>query len=370
MTPISGNKSLCRLLTIELNAAKALRIAVMMVMALCLCAFEAHAHRINVTDQVQRINGSNGVVVRLPWVRRQSTDYTCGPNSLAKVLAAYGYNSSYESLVRLAQRQHAILPERILGQSTSGFRTGYKPNSLRDMLSSATGHRAYAGSLGSDLNMIFNLLDSGYLPVVLLRVDSFRPARGLAGTWPLLHWVVVTGYDRTENKIFYADTGGVPDPDYPRFSETYSYSISEFMNKWMWRVGSGLANTTLQNMQVRGGTTVHLDRRLPGLSLEERLPQNRATVNGIPLSASELHGILIGNAPVVGRPYCVPATRDSTYGFRKNVAFVDGNTFGVRCYRNFGRSRLEWHYLDLRNCPYRPGSMPMIQFMGDRLVCM
>nr|WP_277875723.1 C39 family peptidase [Trichocoleus sp. FACHB-90] len=215
------------------------------------------------TAQQADIRNGN-VKLTLPSTGNQDDSWSCGPNSAARVLAFYGHRVNYEQVRSVSQREKGIIPPRIcIGSGilkkcfdSSGFKTGFEPWELRDVMNRWEGGNAKYES-GSDLGKLKSLLSQGKPVLVLRRVGSFKPGI-VFGTWPEMHWVAVRGYnDKVQGgKIYFTDTNGAD----------VEKSYDKFMSEWDWRIGDGLASETFKQKGVKPKTMVWVDRTPPSLT--------------------------------------------------------------------------------------------------------
>lgn len=193
----------------------------------------------------------------LPSTGNQDDSWSCGANSIARVLAFYGRQTSYNTVRNIAQFDHGIIPTRLCVGSgilrtcvnTGEFKTGLEPNEVRSVLSNWEGGNAKYES-GADLGKIKKLLSQGKPVIVLRRVRSFRPGR-VFGTWPEMHWVAVHGYSDQDRKIYFTETDD---------GKAYELTYDKFMSEWDWRIGDGLASETFHRKGVKPKTIVWVDR--------------------------------------------------------------------------------------------------------------
>ena len=207
------------------------------------------------SPQIDRGNGY--VSIQLPNTGSQDDKWSCGSNSAARVLAFYGHGVNYSQVRAVAERDHGIIPPKVcLGSgilktcATFGsFKTGLEPNEVRAVMKRWEGGNVKLET-GTDLGKLKNLLNEGKPVLVLLRVGSFKPGE-IFGTWPEMHWVVADGFNDQQQLIYYTDTDG----------GRYHLPYSDFLGKWDWRIGKGLASEIFHQKGVRAKTMVWVDRR-------------------------------------------------------------------------------------------------------------
>ena len=160
-------------------------------------------------------------LIELPDTGAQNDEWSCGPNSAARVLSYYGHNVDY-AIVRAATDKKLFLPQRIRNPFTNQWidvRTGTPPLTLQQVMQRWEGDRVKR-SAKSNFNRLINLVRSGKPAIALIRVGGFKVA--YVGSIPYLHWIVVTGADSESQQIYYTDTN----------SQSYVISYQDFQSKW------------------------------------------------------------------------------------------------------------------------------------------
>lgn len=208
-------------------------------------------------------------VIKLPEQANQDDTWTCGANSASRVLKYYGHNVSYPEVRGVAQRDHGIIPTKVCvggGKvclpftnictekrrecvDTGQLKTGLEPDEVQKLLGRWEGGNAKLSTRASFEELKARVRE-GKPVIVLKRTGSFKPALGIIGTWPEMHWVTVHGFD--EKSIYYTDTqtNSIVEPQ----------PHSDFLSQWDWRIGDGLANETIWGKGVRPKTMVWVDR--------------------------------------------------------------------------------------------------------------
>jgi hypothetical protein len=214
-----------------------------------------HPSAVN-AQQVSR--GDGYVSIDLPSTGNQDDNWSCGPNSAARVLAFYGHNVDYNA-VRSAVNQEFMLPPSVNVPAPTwtdpfrtrrvDIRTGTTPHVLRDVMQRWEGNKVRL-ERGTSFSSLLNLLSDGKPVITLLRVGSIPPETTLSGTWPELHWVAVHGFNAMDRMIYYTDTDG----------GRYQISYDEFQGQWDWRVGRGFASEALHRNGVQAKTMIWVDR--------------------------------------------------------------------------------------------------------------
>jgi hypothetical protein len=179
----------------------------------------------------------------LPDTGAQNDDWSCGPNSGARVLRYAGYNASYGDLKRTVKR---------LGTFPGSNRLGTAPHELRNAMNQWTGGSAKLQRRAS-FDRLRSIVSGGRPVIALVRVGSIQGNRlggiGIGGTWPSMHWFVVDGYDEGRRMIYFTDTN----------SQRGEMSYDDFQSMWGWSVGSGLASATFQGNGLETRTMIWVE---------------------------------------------------------------------------------------------------------------
>lgn len=154
----------------------------------------------------------NGEIVRItvPSDQPQNDGWSCGPNSGSRFLRAYGINVSYSTL-RGKVSENSLL---------SRFHLGTTPNTLRDVLKSYKSDITLEKE--SNMQKVLDLLGSGR-PVIAL-VAVAKKSLSIGGSYGLMHYVVLNGFDKILQRISYVDTNGAQK----------SWTYKEFDTNWKW----------------------------------------------------------------------------------------------------------------------------------------
>jgi hypothetical protein len=238
---------------------------------ICSCSFIYYF--LNPAAAQEVVQTPEGFYRKLPEQSNQDDTWTCGANSVSRVLKYYGHNVSYPQVRGVAQKDHGIIPTKVCvgGKKcafgvciplpktcfdTSQVKTGLEPDEVRGLLSRWEGSNAKL-STRTNFDELKARVREGKPVITLKRVGSFQPGKEqlgfkLFGTWPKMHWVTVHGLSENTQKIYYTDTD-----DNSVVSEQ---SYSEFLSQWDWSIGAGLANETIWGKGIRPKTMVWIDR--------------------------------------------------------------------------------------------------------------
>ncbi len=229
-----------------------------------------HPQAVN-AQQVSRGNGK--VEIQLPSTGLQDDDWSCGPNSAARVLRFYGFNSTYDDLRRTVKR---------LGKFPGSNRLGTAPHELRNAMSRWAGGEVKL-EREARFERLLSLVSQGKPVITLVRVGTIEDNRiggiGIGGTWPAMHWFVVNGFDQNTRRIYITDTT----IDQRVGSNRYTLTYDDFMSQWSWGIGRGAASSTLDANGVKTRTMVWVDRTPDSLASSPAQPRvgyfdNKATV--------------------------------------------------------------------------------------------
>lgn len=207
--------------------------------------------------EVSEVSDANRRFVRLdlPYVRTQTETWSCGPNSATRLLKFHGYNVSYEMVMSIAKNKSFI----------ADLELGTTPHALRDTMQ--VWRKETVLKRETDSSTIFGALDQGKPVIALIRVgsksreiavmgkgtivggvlDKIGARPNITASFPLLHWVVIYGYDRVTKELYVQNTNGA--------DERYSYQT--FYNKWNWSVGEGATKEYLQAEAVTTRTILY-----------------------------------------------------------------------------------------------------------------
>ena len=189
----------------------------------------------------------------LPDTGAQDDGWSCGPNQAARVLRYYGHQVDYDT-VRSATEQKLFLPQKMRNPLTNQWvevRTGTPPQTLQRVMQRWEG--AYVKrSPHTSFEQLIKIVQSGKPAIALVRVGGLRVA--YIGTIPYLHWVTVTGIDRSRQLIYYTDTN----------SQSYTLSYQTFQDKWNLGLEQDVSvaiGNILKNNGVVPRTIVWVDRK-------------------------------------------------------------------------------------------------------------
>jgi len=208
----------------------------------------------NLSNQAsnQANQASDQMPIVLPDTGVQDDGWSCGPNSAARVLSYYGHNVDYD-IVRSATEQKLFLPQRMRNPITNQWvevRTGTPPQTLQRVMQRWEG-KYVKRSPHTSFEQLIKIVQSGKPAIALVRVGGVKVS--YIGTIPYLHWVTVTGADRSRQLIYYTDTN----------SQSYSLSYQAFQDRWNLGldrdVSMAIANV-LKNNGVVPRTLVWVDR--------------------------------------------------------------------------------------------------------------
>ncbi|MEQ8785164.1 MAG: calcium-binding protein [Pirellulaceae bacterium] len=213
---------------------------------------------------------SSDVKIELPTDQPQNNWWSCGPNSAYRILKQYGHDVSYGKLKDQVKTNSLI----------SFFRLGTTPKNLQEVMGR---YQSTTLKSGASFDSLVDVVASGKPVAALLRVGTRSLTAkegaalgaavggasggvgggvvggilgGLAGaankaagnpiSVPLMHWVAVSGVNKSAQTITYTDTNG----------GVYTVSYAKFQAKWNWSAG-GVAGEALKAAGVKTRTMVY-----------------------------------------------------------------------------------------------------------------
>ena len=166
--------------------------------------------------------------LKMPWVKTQDDNWSCGINSSTRVLKYHGNNVTYDQIRDIRKKKFRIpLLNRLpfARGSVPLYQLGTRPGGVRDLLNIyRRGSRVETGIQLSRILQILRLKK----PVIALIRPNDRTQKlpfGKTISLPLLHWIVISGFDEDQRKIYYYDT-------YANNERSYSYE--RFLQRWNW----------------------------------------------------------------------------------------------------------------------------------------
>jgi Ca2+-binding RTX toxin-like protein len=185
----------------------------------------------------ETLSGAERVEIAVDTQQHQNDAWSCGPNSAARLLRAYGINANYETLKAQAANSNII----------SDYGLGTPPPALEAVMDT---YRSTKRQSGAGFDTVINLLAQGRPVVALIGWGSVDLPFPLPwnpfnfDTAPeKLHYVCLRGFDAAAQRIFYTDTNG----------QQKSFTYGEFQQKWNWP-GDGIPYATLSGMGVKKNT--------------------------------------------------------------------------------------------------------------------
>jgi Ca2+-binding RTX toxin-like protein len=185
--------------------------------------------------------GGESVRIAMPTDQPQTDGWSCGPNSGSRLLRSHGINVSYQTLRSQVAENHAL----------SKFHLGTLPTNLRDAIKK---HKSDVKlQTGATRAEVLEQLGKGKPVIALVAVKKVDIEKlGIkVGTYGLLHYVVLTGYDQATETIRYVDTTGE--------AKTWSYSEFSQRSNWVdYFTGAGnVAQETLRVLGLRNKTILY-----------------------------------------------------------------------------------------------------------------
>ena len=156
------------------------------------------------------VDGFERFEIDMPTDQPQEHDWTCGPNSVARLLRSYGIDVSYEQAIEFT---------RYDGNIISWLKLGTPPSQLIDTLR----HWKPDARMLTEQHTpaIQNLIKQGKPVILLVSMGKINIPGGTVGE---LHYVVVNGYDEATNSYRITNTDGV--------QSWWSYET--LLHRWTW----------------------------------------------------------------------------------------------------------------------------------------
>ncbi len=191
-------------------------------------------------------SASTGVIVDAVTLRGvpggdpQTDDWSCGPNSVSRVLRYYGYTDATYSAVRARDIYHGDLVTRVKMGSSPGTLLGVMQHWKADS------RLVLRSNMGDGMEPIFAALAKGR-PVVALVNPTGRSSTVPGGHLPeSLHWVVVTGFDRVKGEFYVTNTNG----------RAETWSLGDFYQRWNWSATGPVGDFLTGSLGVKERTII------------------------------------------------------------------------------------------------------------------
>lgn len=184
------------------------------------------------SGQAVAVNGEN-VTIDMPQDQPQTDGWSCGPNSGSRFLRSYGIDVSYNTLRSQVQENNLL----------SKFHLGTLPADLRNLLKSYKSDVSL--EKGASRDRVLELLGRGKPVIALIATKKVDIEKfGIkVGTYGLLHYVVLTGFDQATETIRYVDTDGV--------AKTWTYSQFTKHSNWV-DYFTGAGNAMQESLSALG----------------------------------------------------------------------------------------------------------------------
>jgi hypothetical protein len=143
----------------------------------------------------------------------QDDNWSCGPNSLSRLLRSTGHsNADYTTVRNFVRKDGNMVSKFGLGSPSSALIDGFKHWKRDARLEE-----------GSTPERVIEILMSGK-PLIVL-VSMRKVDKGLAGHIGVMHYLVINGYDPATDKFAYTNTNGL----------TGEWTREQFLDKWNWQ---------------------------------------------------------------------------------------------------------------------------------------
>lgn len=189
--------------------------------------------RIDFTIEVMQMKRS---FIHVPIDQPQNDDWSCGPNSISRVLRSYGIDAPYSKVRSFTKRDGNLVSLAGLGAPPSALIDAFR-HWKRDAKREDTSHT----------NRIVELLQDRK-PVVVL-ISTKKNSNGVLGSTGKLHYLVINGYDPQSDMFDYVNTSGA----------TGKWSRAELEHRWNWQnhftgIGGESAQGGLEALGLRKRT--------------------------------------------------------------------------------------------------------------------
>jgi len=158
--------------------------------------------------------GGENVKIRVPQDQPQTDGWSCGPNSGSRLLRSFGIDVSYSTLRSQVQENNLL----------SKFHLGTLPTTLRNVVKNYKSDVTL--ETGASRDHVLQLLAQGkpVIALVAIKKVDIQKFGVKVGTYGLLHYVVLNGFDQATGTIRYVDTTG----------EAKTWSFAEFSKRSSW----------------------------------------------------------------------------------------------------------------------------------------
>lgn len=185
----------------------------------------------------------------------QETDVDCGPHSAARVLRWLGYDQGGDIYGTLQRT-------RTSGLDGIPFATqmGTTPQYLAELIGIMTGERGKVHiERGAYFSKLKEILMSGKPVIALVRIGTAGNDSWYKPTYPLLHWIVVTGFNDNTQQVFYTNTTS-NNSYYVPYSSFLASTAGASDYTWTWRVGRGGPAAALEGSGATTSTFLWIDQ--------------------------------------------------------------------------------------------------------------
>jgi Ca2+-binding RTX toxin-like protein len=177
------------------------------------------------TDRADAAAGQAGLTscesvnLRVPTDQPQTDDWSCGPNSVSRLLRAYNISASYAAVRDFTDSDGNLVSWAHLGTPSSALidtLRHWKPDARREDESNA--------------NRVIELLRQGKPVIALVSMGRDRHHIDLIfdelyiGSTGRLHYVVINGYDAATDSFTFTNTNG----------EVGTWTRAQFLGHWNW----------------------------------------------------------------------------------------------------------------------------------------
>jgi hypothetical protein len=172
----------------------------------------------------------------------QSRDWSCGPNSVARFFDLHRVPAKYEDVRDYAEPK---VPGLNLPSLGIHLKFGSSPELIRDLVNHWVPQASVQVLRGQgNLNALKDKISRLEPALALIQTgtqDSFL------GKAPILHWVMIVGWDERKGLIKISDPG---------FAKPYWESTLSFQSRWLWSLPSGGLASLYSQYGYQPGTLV------------------------------------------------------------------------------------------------------------------
>ena len=178
-------------------------------------------------------------IISLPLVEPQDDSFTCGTNSATRLLKHLNIDVTYQELKKVAPQTLEVLLKPL---NSFDIGVGPTPIPLTGFMNEQGDQCLFEYHSNLTLDDILARLCEN-LPTIPLIVPSLEQTDNFI---PALHYIVLTGYDVMNKRLFYVDTN----------SQTYSIPYEYFLRIWNFEPSYKITRWAFQYFGAVGGVVI------------------------------------------------------------------------------------------------------------------